>query len=136
MRFAVSILCGLLFGAGLAISDMTNPSRVLGFLDLAGAWDPTALFVFMGALPVSGLSYWLSRQRNAPLFDSHYHLPTATGIDRKLIVGAILFGIGWGIAGFCPGPALTAVISGKSGVFVFLAAMAAGMTLFRLTARN
>lgn len=135
MRFLIALLCGLLFGAGLALSDMTNPSRVLAFLDLTGAWDPSALFVFAGALPVSGLAYWLSRQRTAPVFDTTYHLPSATTIDRKLVAGAVIFGLGWGIAGFCPGPAITAVISGKSGVFVFLAAMLAGMALFRVTDR-
>lgn len=132
MRYAVSILCGLLFGAGLTISDMINPSRVLAFLDLGGAWDPSALFVFAGALPVSALSYRLMRGRRSPLFDTQFHVPTLTAIDRKLIGGAVLFGIGWGIAGFCPGPALTAVISGQKDVFLFLAAMFAGMALFRV----
>ncbi len=135
MRFLIAILCGLLFGAGLAISDMTNPSRVLAFLDLAGAWDPSALFVFAGALPVSGLAYWLARRRAAPVFDARFHMPDATAIDGRLIAGAVLFGIGWGIAGFCPGPALTAVISAQPAVFLFLAAMLAGMALFRLTDR-
>lgn len=135
MRYLIVILCGLLFGAGLVLSDMTNPSRVLAFLDLAGAWDPTALFVFAGALPVSGLSYWIARRRTAPVFDDRFHVPSTTVIDRRLIGGAVLFGIGWGIAGFCPGPALTAVISGKGEVFIFLGAMLSGMALFRLTNR-
>lgn len=135
MRYFTVILCGLLFGAGLAISDMTNPARVLAFLDLAGAWDPSALFVFAGALPVSAAAYLLARRRSAPVFDDRFHVPTVTVIDRKLIAGAVLFGIGWGIAGFCPGPALTAMISGQSGVFLFLAAMLGGMALFRLTNR-
>lgn len=135
MRYFTVILCGLLFGAGLAISDMTNPARVLAFLDLAGAWDPSALFVFAGALPVSAAAYLIARRRTAPVFDDRFHVPSITVIDRKLIAGAVLFGIGWGIAGFCPGPALTAVISGKPDVFLFLAAMLGGMALFRLTNR-
>lgn len=135
MRYWIAVACGLLFGAGLAISDMTNPSRVLAFLDLAGTWDPSALFVFAGALPVSGLAYWLARRRAAPFFDERFHLPTTNAIDGRLIAGAVLFGLGWGIAGFCPGPALTAVISGQGGVFLFLGAMFAGMALYRLTTR-
>lgn len=135
MRYVATLLCGLLFGIGLTVSDMINPSRVLGFLDLFGAWDPSAAFVFAGALPVSALAYWLSRRRSRPVFDEGYHLPEGNRIDRRLIGGAVIFGIGWGIAGFCPGPALVATISGQTGVFLFLGAMFLGMAIHRMTLR-
>ena len=128
---AVSLLCGLVFGAGLIVSDMANPARVLAFLDLAGDWDPSAAFVFAGALPVSGLAYLIRRGWARPLLDDRFHVPQRSRIDGPLLLGAVLFGIGWGIAGFCPGPAITAVISGNPRVYLFLAAMVAGMALYR-----
>ncbi len=106
MKPLVALLCGLIFGAGLTVSGMTDPARVAGFLDLFGAWDPTLAFVMGGALAVAVPGFqWLLR-RPRPQLDERFHLPTRQGIDRDLWLGAALFGIGWGLSGFCPGPAL------------------------------
>lgn len=131
MRVVVAIFCGVLFGIGLTISDMINPARVLGFLDLAGNWDPSAAFVFAGALIPSAIAYGISRSRASPVFDDHYHMPPKTKIDRPLVIGSVLFGLGWGISGFCPGPALAALSSGTGSIVLFVAAMAGGFALYR-----
>lgn len=133
MRQAVSaLLIGLLFGFGLALSGMMNPAKVIGFLDLAGVWDPTLAFVMGGGLLVSLPGFWLVRRRQGPLLGGAFQIPTRKDIDAKLLGGAALFGIGWGIAGFCPGPAVAALSSALPEVLLFMAALLAGMAAHRL----
>jgi uncharacterized protein len=125
-------LAGILFGAGLALSDMINPGRVLAFLDVAGAWDPTLAFVMAGALVPSAIAYRFARRMGHPLLGERFAIPGNRALDRRLLGGAALFGIGWGIAGFCPGPALAALILGMWEPLLFVAAMALGMALHHL----
>lgn len=120
---AVGLLAGLLFGAGLVVSGMTLPSKVRGFLDFAGDWDPTLVFVMGGAVLVHLVAHRLVRERAHPLLADRFQLPTRKDIDARLVVGAALFGVGWGLGGFCPGPAVTSVVGGAPSVFAFLAAM-------------
>jgi len=127
MRMLVALGSGALFGLGLIVSDMVNPARVLGFLDIAGAWDPTLGFVMAGALIPMALAWRVSAARPAPLCGGGFPARPATRLGRRLIGGAALFGLGWGLAGFCPGPALTALGTGSPGAAVFVAAMVAGM---------
>jgi len=122
-----SFICGSLFGLGLLISGMTQPAIVLGFLDVFGRWDPTLAFVMAGALAVSAAGFALARRRPRPLLAAKHLWPTRTDIDRPLVVGSILFGIGWGLVGLCPGPALENLASASPRVIVFVVAMAAGM---------
>ena len=132
MRATVpALLAGVLFGAGLAVSDMVNPARVLGFLDLFGAWDPTLVFVMAAAVVASAIGYVVSRQLSRPLFGSDFRIPQNRLLDRQLIGGAALFGIGWGLAGFCPGPAIAGLIYGLWQPWLFVVAMIAGMLLER-----
>lgn len=121
------LLVGLLFGLGLHISGMTDPERVLGFLDVAGQWDPTLAFVMGGALLVTFPVFMLTRGRQAPWFDSRFYLPTLSHIDRPLLEGAALFGLGWGLVGLCPGPALANLASARADILLFVAAMVIGM---------
>lgn len=132
-RLVVAIVCGLLFGAGLVLSDMVNPARVLAFLDVAGAWDPSLALVMVGALIPSSVAYLLRRRMDAPVAETAFAVPEARRIDRALVGGAILFGLGWGLVGLCPGPALAALVTGLWPALVFVAAMLAGMILFRVT---
>jgi uncharacterized membrane protein YedE/YeeE len=132
MSLLFSLAAGVIFGAGLTISDMVNPSRVLDFLDVAGSWDPTLGFVMAGALAVTALGYRLVFRRNAPLLDNKFHLATQTRIDLPLVGGAALFGVGWGLAGMCPGPALTDLVTFDPKVLVFVAAMLMGMMAARV----
>jgi uncharacterized membrane protein YedE/YeeE len=134
MRLFIAILCGLLFGAGMIISDMVNPARVLAFLDVTGDWDPSLAFVMGGALIPSGLAYLIHRRMHAPVLAEEFNVPTSRLIDRPLVGGAILFGLGWGLVGLCPGPALAALTMASWQAAIFVAAMLAGMTLFRFTA--
>jgi len=129
MPALASFLCGLVFGCGLLISGMTQPSKVLGFLDIFGRWDPTLAFVMAGALAMSGAGYALARRFRTPMFAAEYLWPTRSDIDRPLVVGAILFGIGWGLVGLCPGPALENLATLSPRVIVFVLAMIAGMTV-------
>jgi uncharacterized membrane protein YedE/YeeE len=122
---------GALFAAGLATSGMTRPSKVRGFLDFAGTWDPTLLFVMGGAVTVYFVLHRLVLKRPAPRFDSKFHLPTRKDIDGRLVAGAAIFGVGWGLGGYCPGPGLVSVASGAIGAVVFVAAMVAGMWIQR-----
>jgi uncharacterized membrane protein YedE/YeeE len=134
-----ALVSGLLFGAGLVVSGMGRPEKVLGFLDLGafpqGAWDPSLAFVMAGALLVAIPGFALVGRRARPILDSRFHLPANTQLDRKLILGAILFGVGWGLVGYCPGPALTALLL-VPRAWPFIAAMIAGMILFGLTGRR
>jgi len=124
-----ALIAGLLFGLGLVVSGMVNPAKVLNFLDVAGNWDPTLAFVMGGALLVTIPGFRLILKREMPLLDGRFHLPERSDIDTPLVVGAILFGIGWGLGGFCPGPAVTALVTGFAPVFAFVAAMLAGSWL-------
>jgi uncharacterized membrane protein YedE/YeeE len=127
-----SLLAGLVFGLGLILSGMANPAKVLGFLDLFGRWDPSLGLVMGGAVAVSAVAFLIARRRSVSLLGAAMKLPTARQIDRRLVIGSVLFGIGWGIAGFCPGPALVALGMGQAKAVVFVVAMIAGMGLFEL----
>jgi uncharacterized protein len=129
MLIFAAFASGILFGTGLTISEMINPARVIGFLDIAGRWDPTLAFVIAGALAVTlpGFSMVLRRQR--PVLDWQFHLPVKSAIDRPLILGAAIFGVGWGLSGLCPGPALAGLASGIPAVYGFVIAMVAGQWL-------
>ena len=135
MNSISALLAGLLFGLGLIGSGMTNPSKVLGFLDLAGAWDPSLAFVMGGALSVAALAFYVARRRSKSVLGNTISVPTSTRIDRRLVFGALTFGAGWGLAGFCPGPALAALAYGGAKPAVFCIAMLAGMALFELVER-
>ncbi len=126
------LLVGLLFGAGLALSDMVNPARVLAFLDIAGHWDPTLAYVMGGALVPSAAGYWLSRRMRRPLFDREFRIPQNRVIEPQLLAGAAIFGIGWGLVGFCPGPAIAALGFGLWQPWLFVLAMLGGMLVHRL----
>lgn len=130
MQVIASLLVGLVFGLGLIVSGMANPAKVLGFLDLAGPWDPSLAFVMGGAIAVGLLAFTVARRRRLSYLGFEMKLPTASQIDRRLIGGNLLFGIGWGIAGFCPGPGLVALGMGEGKALVFVGAMLAGMALF------
>ena len=136
MRLAAALLAGIVFGLGLIVSGMANPAKVLAFLDLSGAWDPSLAFVMMGAIAVDVFAFAIARRRTVSYLGSDMKLPTARRIDRRLLVGSILFGIGWGVAGFCPGPALVAMGMGEVKAMVFVAAMLAGMGVFELLERR
>ena len=123
------LFVGVIFGAGLALSDMVNPARVQAFLDLAGAWDPTLMFVRGAALVPSALAYIIRRRMTRPLLGERFSIPESRTLDRQLLVGAAMFGIGWGLVGFCPGPAVAGLVLGAWQPWLFVAAMLAGMTL-------
>jgi uncharacterized membrane protein YedE/YeeE len=129
------LLCGLLFGIGLAVSGMVNPAKVLGFLDVTGKWDPSLLMVMAGGVIVFAIGFQWVKRRPGPLFAAKFEVPTRRDIDPKLVAGAALFGIGWGLAGFCPGPALTGLAFGLTKVYVFVAAMVAGSLAYGLWTR-
>jgi len=136
MYVVTSLLAGLVFGLGLILSGMANPAKVLGFLDLAGRWDPSLAFVMAGAIAVGFFAFTVARTRARSFLGAEMKLTTARQIDRRLVMGGLLFGIGWGVAGFCPGPALVALGMGQSKAFVFVAAMLAGMGVFELLERK
>lgn len=125
-QHAVALLAGLLFGLGLAISEMMDPARVIGFLNLRGAWDPTLAFVMGGALFLTAPGFYWVMKRRKPVCAASFALPSRSSVDRPLIIGAILFGLGWGLAGFCPGPAIAAIVSLKPGVFLFIVTLVLG----------
>ncbi len=127
IRLLIALAIGALFGAGLALSAMIDPARVLGFLDIAGRWDPTLAFVMGGALIPSAIAYRWRRVMDRPRLADDFAVPEAAPIDRRLMVGAVLFGVGWGLVGFCPGPALAALLLGGWPVLVFIAALVVGM---------
>ena len=130
MNFIASLVAGLVFGIGLIVSGMVNPAKVLGFLDLAGAWDPSLALVMAAAITVGTVAYFIAGKRTLSLLGLQMNLPSARQIDRRLVGGSLLFGIGWGLAGFCPGPALVALGMGQSKAAVFVLAMLAGTLLF------
>jgi len=136
MAVFASLLAGLVFGLGLIVSGMADPAKVLGFLDLGGAWDPSLAFVMAGAIAVSAFAFAVARKRTVSFLGSTMKLPTSRDIDRRLVIGSVLFGIGWGVAGFCPGPGLVALGMGQVKALVFVVAMLLGMGAFELLERR
>lgn len=132
MNRAIEFIVGLLFGWGLLLSGMTDPGKVQGFLDLFGAWDPSLALVMGGAIAVGFFAFALARRRTTSFLGSALQMPTSRDIDKPLVVGSLIFGAGWGLAGFCPGPALVSMASGEVKALVFVAAMLAGMLGFKL----
>lgn len=132
MTFVVNLALGLLFGIGLVISGMSDPAKVLNFLDLAGTWDASLAFVMGGAVAVAFLGYRLVLRRDRPVVGTKFRIPTRTELEPRIFVGPAIFGFGWGLAGFCPGPALTALSLAAPGTLIFVPAMFAGMWLARL----
>ncbi len=130
-----SLLAGLVFGLGLLISGMANPNKVLGFLDLAGPWDPSLALVMVGAIMVGVIGVAVARRRTLSFLGVSISLPTNTRIDKRLVFGSLTFGVGWGLAGFCPGPGLVALGAGEFKALVFVAAMVAGMAVFEMIER-
>ncbi len=135
MRPLIALLSGTIFGAGLTVGGMTNPARVRGFLDLFGDWDPSLAFVMGGALVVMAIAWRLVPGMARPIFEDDFHIPTKSELTPKLIGGAALFGIGWGVAGLCPGPGFAALAIEPVSAAIFVVAMFAGMALVRLTER-
>lgn len=129
-------IVGLLFGLGLILAGMTDPSKVIGFLDLAGAWDPSLALVMGGAILVGVFAFGLARKRTTSMFGGAMQLPTSRDIDKRLIGGSLLFGAGWGLAGFCPGPAIVSVGAGQPKAIVFTLAMLIGMVVFEMLERR
>lgn len=132
LRLAAALASGLVFGIGIVISGMANPAKVLNFFDVAGAWDPSLMFVMGGALIVTFVGYRLVFRRSAPIFDLKFHVPTKKDLDLRLIGGSAIFGVGWGVAGFCPGGALPAIGTGMTDVLLFVGAMLVGMIATRI----
>ena len=130
-RNASALLAGLVFGLGLAISQMVNPRKVLDFLDVSGNWDPSLLLVMGGAVGVTMLTFRFVLGRERPLFEGEFHLPRMTKIDRRVLVGSGVFGLGWGIGGYCPGPGIAALSAGSVDALVFVAGMALGSLAYQ-----
>ena len=136
MTVFASLLAGLVFGLGLIVSGMADPAKVLGFLDLAGAWDPSLAFVMAGAIAVGGLAFALAQKRTVSFLGAAMKLPASRDIDARLVIGSVVFGIGWGVAGFCPGPGLVALGMAEVKAVVFVVAMLLGMGAFELLERR
>lgn len=127
MKVITALLAGLIFGLGLIVSDMTNPAKVRAFLDLFGNWNPALMLVMVAAIGIFSIAFWLiSKKMAKPLFAKAFHPPVFTRIDRRLVIGSVLFGMGWGLVGLCPGPALANLFSQNTSVLLFIAAMIAG----------
>jgi len=135
-RAIVAFICGLVFGAGLIVSQMSNPAKVIGFLDITGKWDPSLALVMGSAVVVFGVLYRLALRQGAPLFASRFSLPEKEGLDAPLMIGALIFGVGWGLGGFCPGPAIVSAAFGDARVWAFVGAMIAGMLVYRVGLRR
>ena len=136
MSMFASLISGLVFGIGLIVAGMTDPSKVIGFLDLAGAWDPSLAFVMGGAIAVGMIAFRFASRRERSLLGDVMRLPSAKHIDRRLVLGGMAFGAGWGLAGYCPGPALASLASGGSKPLIFVGAMIAGMLVFEVLERR
>ena len=135
-RAAIALVCGFVFGAGLIISQMTNPAKVIGFLDITDKWDPSLALVIGGAVAVFGVLYRLALRQAAPLFAPRFSLPEKENLEASLVVGALIFGVGWGLGGFCPGPAIVSAAFGDARVWAFVGAMIAGMLVYRVGLRR
>ena len=135
MKSFFALLAGLLFGIGLILSGMSDPSKVIGFLDITGSWDPSLAFVVGGAVLVGLLAFPFAINRSKSVLGEVMHLPTATKIDRRLVIGSVTFGVGWGLAGYCPGPALASLTQGGFKPLIFVVAMLLGMALFEVLER-
>ncbi|TPV95976.1 MAG: YeeE/YedE family protein [Myxococcales bacterium FL481] len=133
MRWLVAFISGVGFAVGLAVGGMLDPHRVLGFLDVLGRWDPTLAFVMAGAWAVNAIAYRVTMRRSLPRFGAAFALPPSRGVDRRLLVGSALFGVGWALSGYCPGPALTNLATGSWTAIGFVVAMAAGMSVGQLS---
>ena len=131
MNKIFSLLSGCIFGLGLTVSSMTNPAKVIGFLDITDNWDPSLMFVMIGAIAISAPFFYLLRNKTKPLFDLNFETPRITIVDKKLILGASIFGIGWGMVGFCPGPAIASLALLKPFSIIFVIAMAGGFYMSR-----
>jgi uncharacterized membrane protein YedE/YeeE len=127
MPIIIALLSGIVFGLGLAISGMINPAKVLNFFDVFGRFDPSLALVMAGALPVTFIGYWRTLRRHAPIFADRFHLPTSRDVNGRLILGSALFGLGWGLSGFCPGPAIASLVTLSPEPVIFIIAMLAGM---------
>ena len=136
MLVIASLLAGLVFGLGLIVSGMANPAKVLGFLNLAGPWDPSLALVMVGAIAVGLVAFHVARKRTTSLLGAAMELPISRQIDRRLVLGSVLFGVGWGFVGFCPGPAMVALGMGEAKAVVFVVAMLLGMGIFELFERR
>lgn len=136
MQIAATFVSGLLFGLGLCVSGLANPAKVQSFLDVAGTWDPSLLITMAAAVLVTSVGYRIAFARGEPLFDKVFQVPPAGAVDARLLAGAVTFGIGWGLVGFCPGPAVAALALGATPAFVFVSAMLAGMALTRQLTAN
>jgi uncharacterized membrane protein YedE/YeeE len=136
MQAFYSFVAGLVFGFGLIVSEMVSPLKVQGFLDLAGKWDPSLALVMAGAIAVGAIAFAVARTRTTTLLGTPMFMPQTRGIDRRLVLGSVAFGIGWGLAGFCPGPALVALGTGHVKAFIFVVAMLAGMAIFEFAERR
>ncbi|MDP5137870.1 YeeE/YedE family protein [Rheinheimera baltica] len=131
MPVVIALLAGVLMSAGIAYSQMIDPAKVLGFLTLNNHWDPSLMLVMAGALAVYSAGFWLFAGKGKPLLAEHFHLPTKRELDKPLVIGSLLFGAGWGLVGYCPGPALAAISAGSLGTLAFVAAMVAGWFISR-----
>ncbi len=134
-RFLSALAAGLIFGAGLAVAGMTNPNKVLNFLDVTRHWDPSLALVMIAAIPVSALTFWLARRLRRPMLEAAFVLPTNRRLERPLWIGSALFGIGWGLGGYCPGPAVASLSQPTLGLVSFVVAMGAGLLLSGRAAR-
>jgi uncharacterized membrane protein YedE/YeeE len=135
-RVIVAFVCGLVFGAGLIVSQMSNPAKVIGFLDITGKWDPSLALVMGGAVAVFGVFYRLALRQGSPLLAPRFTVPEKDSLDAPLMVGALIFGVGWGLGGFCPGPAIVSAAFGDARVWAFVASMIAGMLVYRIGLRQ
>ena len=135
MSIVLALLSGLLFGLGLIVSGMSDPAKVLGFLDLAGKWDPSLMFVMGGAVLIASLLFPFATKRKSSILGCPMRLPTATKIDRRLLLGGLTFGVGWGLVGYCPGPTLASLAQGGAKPWVFFIALLVGMALFEVSER-
>lgn len=132
MQIIITFFTGLLFGLGLILSGMTDPAKVIGFLDIAGAWNPSLAFVMVGAILVAIAAFRLAGSRPKALLGGAMHLPTTRQIDKRLVIGGLTFGIGWGLAGYCPGPALASLATGGGDPLIFVIAMLTGMAIYEI----
>ncbi|MDP1678862.1 MAG: YeeE/YedE family protein [Candidatus Nitrotoga sp.] len=136
MQALMAFITGLIFGLGLILSGMTDPAKVIGFLDIAGAWNPSLVFVMGGAILIAAIAFHFAKTRSKALLGDVMRLPTARQIDRRLVLGGLAFGVGWGLTGYCPGPALASLAIGGSKPLIFVIAMLAGMAIFEIQDRR